>query len=87
VVFERHNTHFTVLSRWYVELQISVLNVGLTEVEHGLFHEFSSHCREGAIRSHNQVSIFYYSFFSVLPARDGKFSVNFKIGLVLGCEA
>ena len=63
-----------------------MLDVSLTEVEHGLFHEVSSHCREGAVRSHDQVSILQYSFISGRPVRDGKFSANAKIGLVQGCE-
>lgn len=80
------DTHFTVLSRWHTELDISVLDVGLTEVERGLFHEVSSHCREGAVRSHDQVSILQYSFISGRPVRDGKFSANAKMGLVQSCE-
>ena len=75
-------THFTVLSRWHAELHISVLDVRLTDVEHGLFHEVSSHCREGAVRSHDQVSILQYSFISGRPVTDGKFSVNAKTDLV-----
>lgn len=80
------DTHLTVLSRWHAELQISVLDVSLTEVVPGLFHELASHGREGAVRSHNQVSILQYSFISGRPSRDGKFGANVKIGLVQGCE-
>jgi hypothetical protein len=65
-----------------VQFQISVLDVGLTEVEQGLFHEFSPHCREGAVRSHDQISTFCYSLVSFRPVKDGKFSVNAKMGLV-----
>lgn len=63
-----------------------MFDVGLTEVEHGLFHEVSSYCREGAVRSHDQVSILQYSFISGRPVRDEKFSANSKMGLVQGCE-
>ena len=74
------DTHFTVLSRWHAELHISVLDVGLAEVEHGLFHEVSSHSREGPVSSNDQISILLYSFISDRPVRDGKFNVNAKIG-------
>jgi hypothetical protein len=78
------DTHFTVLPRWHAELHISVFDVRLTDIEHGLFHEVSSHCREGTVRSHDQVSILHYSFISGRPVRDRKFSVNAKIDLVQG---
>jgi len=80
------DTHLAVLSRWHAELQISVLDVSLTEVVLGLLHEMASHGREGAVRSHDQVSILQYSFISGRPVRDGKFGANAKIGLVQGCE-
>jgi len=76
------DTHLTVLSRWHAELHISVLDVSLTEVVPGLFHELASHGREGAVRSHDQVSILQYSFITGRPVRDGKFGANAKIGLV-----
>ena len=75
------DTHFAVLSRWHAELQISVLDVGLTEVEHGLLHEVASDGREGTVCSHDQVSTLLYSFVSDRPVRDGKFSVNANIYL------
>ena len=80
------DNHLTVLSRWHEELQISVLDVSLTEIEPGLFHELASHGREGTVGSHDQVSILLHSFISGRPVRDGKFSSNAKIGLVQGCE-
>lgn len=67
------STHFSVLSRWHAELHISVLDVGLTEVEHGRFHEVAPDGREGAVRPHNQVSTSHYSFISDHPVSNGKF--------------
>lgn len=67
------DTHFAILSRWHIELQISVLDISLTEVEHWLLHKVASDGREGAVSSDDQVSTSHYRFLGTRPASNGKF--------------
>jgi hypothetical protein len=70
---DKSETHVAILAWRHAKLHVSVLYVGLTEVEHGLLHEMASHRGEGSVRSHNQVRLSVHRFVSARSVNEYQF--------------